>query len=97
MPGQGGPQGVELRRERSAAVAGDEKRVVLRGQPADDRPARNAVMRDEGCSGRSEEHTSELQSLMRIPYAVICLKTKKKKIRTNNKQASQIYKQEQPS
>src|SRR3546814_4173437 len=26
--------------------------------------------------GRSEEHTSELQSLMRISYAVICLKTK---------------------
>src|SRR3546814_3799673 len=26
---------------------------------------------------RSEEHTSELQSLMRIPYAVICLKKKK--------------------
>src|SRR3546814_2238501 len=28
---------------------------------------------------RSEEHTSELQSLMRISYAVFCLKTKKKK------------------
>src|SRR3546814_10078947 len=27
---------------------------------------------------RSEEHTSELQSLMRIPYAVFCMKTKKK-------------------
>src|SRR3546814_1311551 len=32
-------------------------------------------------SGRSEEHTSELQSLMRISYAVFCLK--KKKIPTN--------------
>src|SRR3546814_2139931 len=31
--------------------------------------------------GRSEEHTSELQSLMRISYAVFCLKKKKK---TNN-------------
>src|SRR3546814_7148548 len=28
---------------------------------------------------RSEEHTSELQSLMRISYAVFCLKTKKSK------------------
>src|SRR3546814_4589583 len=28
-------------------------------------------------SDRSEEHTSELQSLMRISYAVFCLKTKK--------------------
>src|SRR3546814_7702983 len=31
---------------------------------------------------RSEEHTSELQSLMRISYAVFCLKKKKKKIMT---------------
>src|SRR3546814_9332907 len=30
-------------------------------------------------SARSEEHTSELQSLMRISYAVFCLKKKKKK------------------
>src|SRR3546814_6464050 len=31
-------------------------------------------------ASRSEEHTSELQSLMRISYAVFCLKKKKKKI-----------------
>src|SRR3546814_10319767 len=31
-----------------------------------------------GKAGRSEEHTSELQSLMRISYAVFCLKKKKK-------------------
>src|SRR3546814_2165468 len=30
-------------------------------------------------AGRSEEHTSELQSLMRISYAVLCLKKKKKR------------------
>src|SRR3546814_10766711 len=30
-----------------------------------------------GCVDRSEEHTSELQSLMRISYAVFCLKKKK--------------------
>src|SRR3546814_8582319 len=36
---------------------------------------------------RSEEHTSELQSLMRISYAVFCLK--KKKPRSNN-QSKQI-------
>src|SRR3546814_5569332 len=30
-----------------------------------------------GCEHRSEEHTSELQSLMRISYAVFCLKKKK--------------------
>src|SRR3546814_118733 len=40
-----------------------------------------------GWSLRSEEHTSELQSLMRISYAVFCLKKKKKN--TN----AEIYKQ----
>src|SRR3546814_4235480 len=34
---------------------------------------------DRRRSIRSEEHTSELQSLMRISYAVFCLKKKKKK------------------
>src|SRR3546814_3089914 len=34
---------------------------------------------------RSEEHTSELQSLMRISYAVFCLKKKKKKKRIKQK------------
>src|SRR3546814_5115825 len=34
--------------------------------------------------GRSEEHTSELQSLMRISYAVFCLKKKTTHITTNN-------------
>src|SRR3546814_11638352 len=38
------------------------------------------VRRDAAVAARSEEHTSELQSLMRISYAVFCLK-KKKKIR----------------
>src|SRR3546814_1983853 len=33
---------------------------------------------------RSEEHTSELQSLMRISYAVVCLKTNKNKTNTMN-------------
>src|SRR3546814_2848819 len=34
-------------------------------------------------SGRSEEHTSELQSLMRISYAVFCLKKKNHKLCVN--------------
>src|SRR3546814_5396391 len=33
---------------------------------------------DHGARARSEEHTSELQSLMRTSYAVFCLKKKKK-------------------
>src|SRR3546814_1480670 len=34
-----------------------------------------------GADARSEEHTSELQSLMRISYAVFCLKKKKKRMK----------------
>src|SRR3546814_1568232 len=41
-------------------------------------PGRFADWRGPGRSG-SEEHTSELQSLMRISYAVFCLKKKKKR------------------
>src|SRR3546814_4383834 len=37
------------------------------------------VERDHLAPDRSEEHTSELQSLMRISYAVFCLKKKKKR------------------
>src|SRR3546814_3597348 len=37
-------------------------------------------------SARSEEHTSELQSLMRISYAVFCLKKKKKKEHETSRQ-----------
>src|SRR3546814_3822015 len=40
---------------------------------------------------RSEEHTSELQSLMRISYAVFCLKKKNKKTITNNIQNRSNY------
>src|SRR3546814_3740900 len=45
----------------------------------------NGIMkiRREGGMIRSEEHTSELQSLMRISYAVFCLKKKKNTIISN--------------
>src|SRR3546814_3077518 len=39
-----------------------------------------------GVVWRSEEHTSELQSLMRISYAVFCLKKKKRRPTNNKKQ-----------
>src|SRR3546814_4475586 len=39
---------------------------------------------------RSEEHTSELQSLMRISYAVFCLKKKKNK-QTTKKNITQTH------
>src|SRR3546814_10860710 len=46
-------------------IAADQRR-----RPSDEAAAQRAV------ELRSEEHTSELQSLMRIPYAVFCLKKK---------------------
>src|SRR3546814_3664330 len=41
-------------------------------------PLQARVYRRADIFGRSEEHTSELQSLMRISYAVFCLKKKNK-------------------
>src|SRR3546814_1376422 len=56
-------------------------RTLLGGLPLAGMPDRHvAAMR-----ARSEEHTSELQSLMRISYAVFCL-TKKKQKNNNKKQ-----------
>src|SRR3546814_10197844 len=51
------------------------------GQAVMDPPARRH-RRSEAGARRSEEHTSELQSLMRISYAVFCLKKKNKKKNT---------------
>src|SRR3546814_6865503 len=41
-------------------------------------PEQAFALKKYRCGRRSEEHTSELQSLMRISYAVFCLKKKKK-------------------
>src|SRR3546814_6921519 len=44
----------------------------------------------DGVEVRSEEHTSELQSLMRSSYAVFCLKKKKKSTQQNNSVHQQL-------
>src|SRR3546814_5741758 len=54
-------------------------------------PGRTSRDRRASLRDRSEEHTSELQSLMRISYAVFCLKKKNKKsnnTQTKHKQAN---------
>src|SRR3546814_8453106 len=55
----------------------DLEDAVPEGRKAEARAAMRAAVA-AGFPGRSEEHTSELQSLMRISYAVFCLKKKRK-------------------
>src|SRR3546814_1873094 len=54
-------------------------------------PGVAAARHQLGLGIRSEEHTSELQSLMRISYAVFCLKKKKLKIENNNNHNTSQY------
>src|SRR3546814_9267443 len=61
-------------------LAGLGARITLMGRDADALDL--AVGRLAG--QRSEEHTSELQSLMRISYAVFCLKKKRTTTNTHN-------------
>src|SRR3546814_3715888 len=77
--GQGARRGIE---SRARGVSGSRRRARPEAVPADERRARGSADAHRKCPARdhgerSEEHTSELQSLMRISYAVFCLKKKK--------------------
>src|SRR3546814_13421150 len=68
------------RRNRRAGRSGGRRRRRRRRRAPRHRPRRrNEIGLQYNAVQRSEEHTSELQSLMRISYAVFCLKKKKKK------------------
>src|SRR3546814_8598878 len=92
--GRGAPRLVGLRR---AVEPWQQRRFVPRHDSGDDRGIVDIL--GIGVDGRqlgrgarqvrSEEHTSELQSLMRISYAVFCLKTKKKTTYIQKDQQSQ--------
>src|SRR3546814_4466974 len=73
--------------ERTHVVIGKPQPVDLsKVLTASDEPAARMVAEMlEKKPQRSEEHTSELQSLMRISYAVFCLQKKKKKSTENHK------------
>src|SRR3546814_2262142 len=67
-----------------ATIPSENVIAGLRGQIEAQRATQLIIGRSQ--RSRSEEHTSELQSLMRISYAVFCLKTQtKKKTRTHSK------------
>src|SRR3546814_9206343 len=68
-------------RERGGRLSVASLVRMLADLGIDDQAVRSAVSRLKRrglLEPRSEEHTSELQSLMRISYAVFCLKKKKK-------------------
>src|SRR3546814_3357926 len=62
---------------RQQLPAGLRQRISRRASCKKRRPGTRLARLDAAGHGRSEEHTSELQSLMRISYAVFCLKKKK--------------------
>src|SRR3546814_6335782 len=66
------------------AQAGQQRNRMLR-RFAEIEP-QHVPERDDAQLRRSEEHTSELQSLMSISYAVFCLKKKKNECKTNTTQ-----------
>src|SRR3546814_10211305 len=68
--------GTEVAGPANAIEAGPRPRRSARRRRSSVRPACRRCPAPRA-AGRSEEHTSELQSLMRISYAVFCLKKKK--------------------
>src|SRR3546814_5470912 len=83
LPAPVRPAAAQLR-PRDVAAAGQRDAAAAAGHRQRGRPRHRACGRTAGparrdLQQRSEEHTSELQSLMRISYAVFCLKKKKKK------------------
>src|SRR3546814_4772057 len=58
-------------------VGRDLKRTMPFPRQGAEHTGENMIHGNEKAAFRSEEHTSELQSLMRISYAVFCLKKKK--------------------
>src|SRR3546814_9942323 len=68
------------RREKDGARI---KAMIARRQPLSGVRIADFTWIGAGSYTRSEEHTSELQSLMRISYAVFCLKKKKKNTQAN--------------
>src|SRR3546814_3824510 len=62
---------------RSTASASNSDAFICRQSVTIARPATLPASGSNMAETRSEEHTSELQSLMRLSYAVFCLKKKK--------------------
>src|SRR3546814_8490781 len=70
---------ISIRTIEHAALALAGRAVTLQITKVSGRRARSFLAKPHDPRLRSEEHTSELQSLMRISYAVFCLKKKTQK------------------
>src|SRR3546814_5725296 len=83
------------RRLPAARSSGTERSSAITIGPKRRRTPQAPGKKETDRGERSEEHTSELQSLMRISYAVFCLKTKKKqhrqRITTNTHYYTRTY------
>src|SRR3546814_8217651 len=78
------PDGSRLPRALPAALA-EDRGAGSRARAAGRRNSlRSRQCRRQPGADRSEEHTSELQSLMRISYAVFCLQKKKQTVQISN-------------
>src|SRR3546814_1829907 len=81
----GGGRGEGVDQSEAGRTIGFERRSGVEAEPAHPQEAGadqrhgQRVRRHDVLLIRSEEHTSELQSLMRISYAVFCLKKKQNK------------------
>src|SRR3546814_10445397 len=84
--------GCKLNQADSERIA---RRLAGEGVRVTDRPTRGADAFVINTCSRSEEHTSELKSLMRISYAVFCLKkqTNSSQITTETPQSNEIRKE----
>src|SRR3546814_4989329 len=67
---------------RADTARPDPAQVARAEHPGQDNAERDRTQQITRENQRSEEHTSELQALMRITYAVFCLKKKKTKEQT---------------
>src|SRR3546814_1602796 len=91
-----------LFRSGGGRLAGQHLLAGLVGRPHAERQhtEENRHVDDDEGDPRSEEHTSELQSLMRISYAVFCLKKKERVYNTKSldlDKRSKNHKYKQPS
>src|SRR3546814_5333862 len=84
LGGRSGPADRDQQQEQQAGQGRDRVAPAHRALGGE-REAHVATARGRApaVGVRSEEHTSELQSLMRISYAAFCLKKKKKSTKTN--------------